>query len=112
MTLAFALRGSDLSYRGRNYNSRALETYGPVISRLHVAQWLRPLFLPALGFTLVLAYRRRDFALAFLTFPVVYFCGIHSVTTHFLPRYSAPLVPILCVIFVLSVQEIYAGTHS
>ena len=59
-------------------------------------------FLPALGVVLVLAWRRRDPALACLGLPAAYVFAVHAAATHFLPRYGFPLVPLLSVVLAVA----------
>lgn len=65
-------------------------------------------FLLGLGFVGVLtvvAWTRRDAALALLLSPVVFAFGVHALTIYFEPRYSRPLVPLLVVAAVLGARE-------
>ena len=66
------------------------------------------LFISALGFMLVLSWRRRDLALFFLLLPVTYSFFFHAALTHFLPRYSRPFVPVLAIAFALAAKEVWA----
>ena len=63
-------------------------------------------FLPALGVVLVLAWRRRDPALACLGLPAAYVFAVHAAATHFLPRYAFPLVPLLSVVLAVAVSAL------
>ena len=63
------------------------------------------LFVPLAGVMIVLAWRRRDVASALLLAPIVYGFGIHAVATHFIERYSRPLIPVLVVVAALAGQE-------
>ena len=76
----------------------------PIRYAANLARASSYLFLPALALSLVLAWRRRDAAVALLLSPVVYGLGIHAVATHFVSRYSHPLVPVLVVVTALAAQ--------
>ena len=59
----------------------------------------------------------RRFELGFLLLPVLYVFGIHALTTHFIPRYAYPVVPLLVLVFSIAVHEVYCapkarGTNS
>ena len=127
LTFVFAERGSN--FYCRNYGTN--QAYGvrlspgdietiktrrdysvPLARMCFAAQWISLLFLPALGALLGLTWRRRDLGLAFLLLPVAYFYGFHAVATHFLPRFSEPLVPFFVVIFALVMAEIWLWTKS
>ena len=74
----------------------------------YVRRWaerLSALLLPGLGLMLALAWRRRDVGLAFLLLPAAYGFGVHALATHFIARYSYPLVPVLIVALALAVRE-------
>ena len=71
-----------------------------------VPRGLAYLFLPALGWLLVLAWKRRDAAPAFLLLPAACSFGFHALATHFVPRYALPLVPVLALAFALAAREI------
>lgn len=114
LTLAFAEQGASFSIRGY---ARAAEVYGglvgiPVLLMHSVATPLRHPLLPGLALLLVLAWHRREFSLFFVLLPVLYGFSIHAAVTHFIPRYSASLVPILTVIFALAAQEVWLWSKS
>ena len=44
---------------------------------------------------LVLAWRRRDAAPAVVLWPAVFGFGFHTAVTHNIPRYNAPMLPVL-----------------
>ena len=104
LTLAFAERGSEVwrtSARRRKFGEIEHDVR-------YVRRWaerLSPLLLPGLGLMLALAWRRRDVGLAFLLLPAAYGFGVHALATHFIARYSYPLVPVLVVALALAVRE-------
>ena len=67
----------------------------------------RNLLLPAVGLMAVVAWQRRRFELGFLLLPVLYVFGIHALTTHFIPRYAYPVVPLLVLVFSIAVHEVW-----
>ena len=78
---------------------------GPVS---HACEVVRSWTIVLLPFAVVLAafaWRRRDVALALLLAPIVYGFGIHAVATHFIERYSRPLIPVLVVVAALAALE-------
>lgn len=69
------------------------------------------LLLPALGLLSVVAWKRRDFAVAFLLLPAASAFGAHAAATHFLPRYSYPLAPVVLVAFAMAGNELWRRRH-
>lgn len=114
LTLAFAERGAQLRHRrflaAKKRYAAEIWTFLRFPSK--TARWLGLLFLPALGLMLVLAWRRRAFALALLLLPVAYAFLFHAVATHFIPRYSWPFVPTFAVIFALAAKEVRRPVSS
>lgn len=111
LTVAFAERGAGLSV-GSCYSivGPASERYGwkigwPVSQACELAKEWVLLFVPLAGVMIVLAWRRRDVAWALLLAPIVYGFGIHAVATHFIERYSRPLIPALAVVATLAARE-------
>ena len=113
LTLAFAERGGMFpggSCRATTapVNARFGALLGwPALLTCRVASASTLLFMPFAAVLLVVAWRRRDVALALLTAPVAYAFGIHAVATHFIPRYSLPLVPTLAVVFAIASRHVW-----
>lgn len=111
LTVPFAERGAGLSVGScSSIVGPASERYGwkigwPVSQACELAREWVLLFVPLAGVMVVLAWRRRDVASALLLAPVVYGFGIHAVATHFIERYSRPLIPVLVVVAALAGQE-------
>lgn len=111
LTAVFAERGASLTVGSCNaIVGPASERYGwaigwPVSQACGLATEWMLLFIPLAGVMVVVAWRRRDVASALLLAPVVYGFGIHAVATHFITRYSRPLIPVLVVVGALAGQE-------
>ena len=111
LSVAFAERGAGLSVGScHSIAGPAAERYGwkigwPVNQACGLAAAWMILFVPLTGVLAALAWRRRDVALALLLAPIAYGFGTHAVATHFLNRYSRPLIPILVVVAALAAQE-------
>ncbi len=111
LTAAFAARGAGLSVGScSSIVGPAGERYGRSVGWLvsqacALAQEWVLLLVPLAGVMIVLAWRRRDIASALLLAPIVYGFGIHAVATHFIERYSRPLIPVLVVVAALAAQE-------
>ena len=65
------------------------------------------LWLPAAGLVAFLAWRRRDYTLAFLALPVVWTAAALAVGTHFLERYAYPFIPLSAVLISLALYEVW-----
>ena len=113
LTLVFAERGSELfsgaicvpaaDFLGARWERQS----GRLAHRVcAVPAGLSYLFLPALGWLLVLAWKRRDAATAFLLLPAACSFGFHALATHFVSRYSFPLIPVLVLAFALAAREV------
>ena len=63
------------------------------------------LWLPATGLVGFLAWRRRDYALAFLLLPVVWTAAALAIGSHFLERYAYPFIPLSAVVIALALYE-------
>ena len=63
------------------------------------------LWLPAAGLVGFLAWRRGDYALAFLLLPVVWTAVALAIGTHFLERYAYPFIPLSAVVIALALYE-------
>ena len=100
LTVAFLERGTYFYVRpsGRGFPIREMQS---------LAKVLRYLLLPAFGLMLVVAWRRRSFELGFLLLPSLYVLGIHAVATHYIPRYSFPIVPLLVLVFSITAREVW-----
>ena len=109
LTLVFAERGSAFwgdAHRRRVYAGRLHRVLRSTAVKVGY------LLFPTLGCMLVLAWKRRDAALAFLLLPIVYSFAIHATATHFIPRYSYPLVPLIAVTFALAGREAWRWTGN
>ncbi len=112
LTLAFAVRGAQFSVgRCSTLTDPAQRRFGWAISRplehaCRFALTWAVFLMPIAGILLALAWKRSSIALALLLLPVLYGFGIHAVATHFIERYSRPLVPTLVVVAALAVNEI------
>ena len=109
LTLVFAGRGS--AFAADAVCTSAADSLGVRWDWLahrvcFVPKGLSFLFLPALGWLLVLAWKRRDAAAAFLLLPAACSFGFHALATHFVPRYSLPLVPVLALTLALAAREV------
>ena len=112
LTLVFAERGSEFfsgaicdsaaDFLGARWEWQS----GWLAHRVCAPAGLSYLFLPALGWLLVLAWKRRDAATAFLLLPAACSFGLHALATHFIPRYSFPLIPVLALAFALAAREV------
>ena len=60
------------------------------------------LVVPAFIAVLLVAWKRRDMALALVMLPALYGFGIHAIATHFIPRYAYPLVPVAFIVCALA----------
>ena len=112
LTLVFAERGSEFfsgaicdsaaDFLGARWEWQS----GWLAHRVCAPAGLSYLFLPALGWLLVLAWKRRDAATAFLLLPAACSFGFHALATEFTPRYSFPLIPVLALAFALAAREV------
>jgi 4-amino-4-deoxy-L-arabinose transferase-like glycosyltransferase len=57
----------------------------------------RLFYIASLAIGLYLAWRWRDAAMLMFLLPSFYSYGIHAVATHYIPRFSEPLVPCLAI---------------
>lgn len=64
-----------------------------------------------LAFCALLLIGQR-FSLLFYFLPALYSYGIHSVATHYIPRYSQPLTPIATVALILLIVSAYRAAHA
>ena len=111
LTLVFLERGTFFDTRRYDrLHGVADRTHGrvfefPVTLIQSLAGKLTYLLLPSLGLMLVVAWRRRSVELGFLVLPILYVMGIHAMATHYLPRYSYPVVPLLVLVFSITAHE-------
>lgn len=113
LTLVFAERGAE--FQTRRGCSALTDPAGQRFGRLigwplgqacRIVPLGTLLFLPFAGLLAVVAWRRRDVSLALLLLPAAYGYGVHAAATHFIPRYSLPLFPVLVVATALAVHEL------
>lgn len=92
LTVSFAYRGSFVKIFRHLAIDRQIAQFIYVIT-----YGVSLFFVPALlGVALVALARRRWALLAFLL-PAMYSFAIHAAITHYIPRYSAPLVPVFLI---------------
>jgi hypothetical protein len=109
LTLTFAYRGAFVRIYPHNIEIDAL---GPTVSRL-----IR--FIPALPIAIMSAFYfpaflwvvgraavNKHYHLMIFFLPVMYSFGIHAVATHYIPRYSTPLVPFFIITFVIAAGQV------
>ena len=112
LTLVFAERGADLRVGScRTLTDPADQRLGRLIGWPlgHACRLARSgilLLIPLAGLLAFVAWRRRDGSLALLLLPAAYAYGAHAAATHFHPRYSLSLVPVLVVAAALAVHEL------
>jgi len=114
LSLAFLERGSRLKVR--KYDA-AVEVQGLLLAlpfkvTSGIVKVLRYFFLPSIAFLLILGWRRRDFRLIFLLAPIVYILGIHAVSTHFLHRYSQPVIPLVAISLGIAAAEVWEWSRK
>lgn len=108
ISMPMAIRGMDQScrkYSGLRIQSILVLPYALTWVTCQVSETLALAFFPAALVMLFLAARRQDMALALLVLPAVYFFSIHALATHFIPRFSQPILPLLIVVAALAAQE-------
>ena len=108
LTLAFAARGaSGLVSQGCSILPTRHDGFVGTLSRQAclAAKGIGVLTLPVLGVVSVVWWRRRDFPAAFLLLPVVFAFGAHAAATHFITRYSRPLIPLIVVASAVAVHD-------
>jgi hypothetical protein len=109
LTLTFAYRGSFV-YVGPHviqYGSAPpvvswLINYIPRLVVLVLAIFYFPAFLWVVGRAAV----NKHYHLMIFFLPVMYSFGIHAVATHYIPRYSTPLVPFFIITFVIAAGQV------
>lgn len=113
LTLVFAERGAGFQVGGcGTLTDPAGQRFGRLLGWPlgHACRLVRNggilLLIPFAGLLAVVAWRRRDGSLALLLLPIAYAYGTHAAATHFHPRYSLPLVPVLVVATALAVHEL------
>ena len=112
LTLVFAERGARVSVGScRTLTDPAHKRFGwaigwPMGHACNLARIWAVVLIPIAGVLLVLAWRRRSIALGLVLLPIVYGFGIHALATHFIERYSRPLIPLLVVVAALVANEL------
>lgn len=110
LTLAFAARGATgLVSQGCALLPRQRDDVVGEVSRhgCTAAKGVGLLMLPGLGLLCLLCWRKRDVAQMFLVLPVIFAFGAHAAATHFITRYSRPLVPLAVVVLALAVHGVW-----
>ena len=108
LTLAFAARGAiGLVSQGCSILPTRHAGFVGALSRraCRAAKGIGVLALPALGVLSVVWWRRRDFPAAFLLLPLVFAFGAHAAVTHFITRYSRPLIPLVVVASAVAIHD-------
>lgn len=83
------------------------------VGALHAASsYARLLFIPALLLALVWALVKRRHDVTFFLLPAAYSFGIHAVATHYLPRYTVMLLPVLAVALAVSLTLAWPGVKT
>jgi hypothetical protein len=113
-TLLFGYRGL-FAERGLGFVRwpAGITTLGGELLGVDAAGWMLSLqtkvslllFLPAFAAFTFCALTRR-WPLVFLMLPAAYLYGLQALMTHYIPRYSAPLIPMLIVIAMLTLAAI------
>lgn len=67
---------------------------------------LRLAYFGSMFAVLGLALKHRDWGIIFFILPVLYSYGIHAAASHYIDRFSDPLIPCLVIIFVLLIQKL------
>lgn len=70
------------------------------------------LAIPAILTMSFLALRRRDDALLLFFLPALYSYGIYAAFTHYIPRYSVPLIPVFIIALLLATRELRIGWRT
>jgi uncharacterized membrane protein YhaH (DUF805 family) len=91
LTLPFAWRGAFVQV---GFNVQRVPAF-----LLYFTLAYSALFLPALALLIARLARRRDSRWLFLV-PALYSYAFHSLITHYIPRYSVPLVPVFLIALV------------
>ena len=60
-------------------------------------------FVPAMLWSAASALRKRQYALTLFFVPALFSYAFHAATTHYIARYSAPLVPIFIIALVMTI---------
>jgi len=108
LSFVFGLRGSVVGIPPLNSTRKAYgEPVAGVIRRLTgLAEWAAILLLPAMIASIAILGVRRDGPRLYLFLLTLFSFAIHSGTTHYLPRYSGPLIPIWIIGLVFAVGEL------
>jgi hypothetical protein len=108
LSFVFGLRGSvveipPFSLTRGVYGNPVAE----VIRRLTLlAEWAVIFFVPAMIASIAILSVRRDWSRLFFFLPTLFAFAIHAGMTHYLPRYSGPLIPLWIVALVFTVGEL------
>ncbi|MGF1587983.1 MAG: hypothetical protein ACFCU7_01830 [Pleurocapsa sp.] len=62
---------------------------------------VRLVYLISLFIVLYLALKHDDIGITFFVLPALFSYGIHAFASHYIPRFSAPLIPCLAIVFAL-----------
>lgn len=100
-TLLFAWRGAFIDGYVGAYQGHLAVT-APIINAIYRLYWrtlglVMALSVPSMLGAAAYALWKRHWPLLLFLMPALYSYGIHAVATHYIPRYSAPLVPIFLI---------------
>jgi hypothetical protein len=114
LTLSFAYRGAFVDgYFGVMHIHPVFQPFDTVRRGQRTIMGLLAMtFIPSLIGVAVYSLRKRQWALLALLLPALYSFAIHAVATHYIPRYSAPLVPVLVLALGVAVQGIAAALYA
>jgi hypothetical protein len=100
----FAYRGMwvDIEARHNNWYPHMPHLRSVFLKTGRFSESISPFFVPALFLAFLVSLYRRTWEYVFFMLPAIFSFSIYSALTHFIPRYSTPLVPILIVTFVLT----------
>lgn len=72
----------------------------------------RLFYMASLLIGLYLAWRWQDGAMLMFLLPSFYSYGIHAVATHYIPRYSEPLIPCLAIALALLLKQYWSRARA
>lgn len=100
-TLTFAYSGAFVQVRRYDWNYTAASW-----ALLNTVRVVAIFFIPSLWLMTVSALRKRRYALLLFFAPALFSYALHAAVTHYIPRYSAPLVPILIIALILLLGQL------
>lgn len=97
-----------LGWRGSFYEIRNIVF--PFYDVLQV--FLMFVSMPSLFISAIYSIKKRRWGLLLFLMPALFSFGIHAATTHYIPRYTAPIVPILFITIGLVIQRILSNLRN